>query len=126
MIDLDHFKMVNDTHGHLVGDRVLQQLGDLLRRQVRSVDVVARYGGEEFVVVLPETDKEGGAVFAERIRVAVAEHDFSDASDKLEVTVSIGVAGTPGDDIAFPEELLQQADTALYRAKEKGRNQVCQ
>ncbi len=126
MIDLDHFKLVNDTYGHLVGDRVLQQLGDLLRRQVRAVDVVARYGGEEFVVVLPETDKEGGAVFAERIRIAVAEYDFSDASEKLGATVSIGVAGTPDDGIASPEELLKQADTALYRAKEQGRNKVCQ
>jgi diguanylate cyclase (GGDEF)-like protein len=93
---------------------------------VRAVDVVARYGGEEFVVVLPETDKEGGVVFAERIRIAVAEHDFSDASEKLGATVSIGVAGTPGDGITSPEELLRHADAALYRAKEKGRNKVCQ
>ncbi len=101
-------------------------MGDLLRRQVRAVDVVARYGGEEFVVVLPETDKEGGAVFAERIRIAVSIYNFSDSSDRLETTVSIGVAGTPGDDIASPEELLKHADAALYRAKEKGRNKVCQ
>lgn len=124
MIDLDRFKTVNDTHGHLVGDRVLQQLGDLLRRQVRSVDVVARYGGEEFVVVLPETDKEGAAVFAERMCISVAQYDFSDAAEKLGATVSIGVAGTPNDDITGPEALLKQADAALYRAKEHGRNQV--
>ena len=124
MIDLDRFKTINDTHGHLVGDRVLQQLGDLLRRQVRSVDVVARYGGEEFVVVLPETDKEGAAVFAERMCIAVAEYDFSDAADRLGVTVSIGVAGTPNDDITAPDALLKHADAALYRAKAQGRNQV--
>ena len=124
MIDLDRFKTVNDTYGHLVGDRVLQQLGDLLRRQVRTVDVVARYGGEEFVVVLPETDEEGAVVFAERLRVAVSENDFSDAAEKLNATVSIGVAGTPGDNIGSGEELIGSADKALYVAKANGRNQV--
>ena len=124
LVDLDKFKEANDTFGHLVGDRVLQQLGDLLRRQVRSVDLVARYGGEEFVVVLPETDKEGAVVFAERMRVAVSEHDFSDGPQRLAATVSIGVAGTPTDGIASPEELLRHADQALYKAKQNGRNQV--
>ena len=124
MIDLDRFKTVNDTYGHLVGDRVLQQLGDLLRRQVRTVDVVARYGGEEFVVVLPETDEEGAVVFAERLRVAVSENDFSDAAEKLNATVSIGVAGTPGDNIGSGEDLIGSADKALYVAKANGRNQV--
>jgi two-component system cell cycle response regulator len=124
MIDLDRFKTINDTYGHLVGDRVLQQLGDLLRRQVRTVDVVARYGGEEFVVVLPETDEEGAVVFAERLRVAVSENDFSDAAEKLNATVSIGVAGTPGDNIGSGEDLIGSADKALYVAKANGRNQV--
>ncbi len=124
MIDLDRFKNINDTYGHLVGDRVLQQLGDILRRQVRSVDLVARYGGEEFVVVLPETDKTGAAVFAERIRIAVEGHDFADGDERLGATVSIGVAGSP--DVAETAQLLMGgADQALYRAKHAGRNRVC-
>ncbi len=125
MIDLDRFKTVNDTFGHLVGDRVLQQLGDLLRRQVRSVDVVARYGGEEFVVLLPETDKQGAVVFAERIRIAVEQHNFSDSGGEIWATVSIGVAGTPNDGISSAEELLGHADNTLYEAKAGGRNRVC-
>ncbi len=124
MIDLDRFKRINDTYGHLVGDRVLQQLGDLLRRQVRTVDAVARYGGEEFVVLLPETDTEGAVVFAERIRQAVEEYDFSDGNESVRVTVSIGVAATPASEVVDPKMLLGKADEALYRAKNGGRNLV--
>lgn len=124
MIDLDRFKEVNDTYGHLVGDRVLQQLGELLRRQVRTVDVVARYGGEEFAVVLPETEKAGGIVFAERIRAAVAAHDFSDSDEPLHLTVSIGVASTSEPGVESEEQLIELADRALYRAKNEGRNLV--
>jgi two-component system cell cycle response regulator len=123
MIDLDRFKDVNDRFGHLVGDRVLQQLGDLLRRQVRSVDAVARYGGEEFAVVLPETDEQGGVIFAERIRQAVAAHDFADTGEPLRLTVSVGVAHTSRD-VDTPERLIDVADRALYRAKNEGRNLV--
>ena len=103
---------------------MLQQFGDLLRRQVRTVDVVARYGGEEFVVVLPETDTEGAVVFAERIRQAVEEYDFSDGTESVRVTVSIGVAATPASEVIDPEMLLGKADEALYRAKNGGRNLV--
>ncbi len=125
MIDLDRFKNVNDTRGHLAGDSLLRQLGDLLRQEVRSVDLVARYGGEEFVIVLPDTDLEGGLVFAERLRQRVSEVDFSEAGDPLEITVSIGVASVArGEDPISPESLVARADEALYRAKNEGRNRV--
>jgi two-component system cell cycle response regulator len=124
LIDLDRFKAVNDTLGHLVGDAVLRQLGELLRREVRSVDLVARYGGEEFVVLLPNTATDGGMSFAERLRIRVAQQDFTTGLAPLALTVSIGVAtfpATPGETV---EELLAAADQALYRAKHDGRNLV--
>jgi two-component system, cell cycle response regulator len=124
MIDLDWFKEINDTRGHLVGDTVLRQLGDALRHEARSVDVVARYGGEEFTLVLPETGKEGGTAFAERIRVLIESHNFADEGDPLRATVSIGVATfTQGED-ASVESMIADADAALYRAKREGRNLV--
>lgn len=125
MIDLDRFKQVNDQHGHLAGDSVLRQVGDLLRREVRSVDAVARYGGEEFVVILPETDQEGARTFAERIRYRIEQHDFAEAGDPLRVTVSVGVASITPTNAADPDALIDLGDQALYRAKHGGRNQVC-
>jgi two-component system cell cycle response regulator len=126
MIDLDRFKDVNDSRGHLVGDSVLRQIGDLLRSEVRSVDLAARYGGEEFVIVLPETDADGALVFAERLRKRVMQTDFSETAEALNITVSIGVASaTPDGDVPTPDTLISQADKALYRAKNQGRNRVC-
>jgi len=124
MIDLDRFKAVNDTLGHLVGDAVLRQLGELLRREVRSVDLVARYGGEEFVVLLPNTATDGGLSFAERLRVRVEQHDFTSGLAPLALTVSIGVATFPAAPSQTVDELLAAADQALYRAKHDGRNLV--
>jgi two-component system, cell cycle response regulator len=124
MVDIDHFKRINDTMGHLVGDTVLRQLGDLLRREVRSVDSVARYGGEEFVIVLPETGTHGALVFAERMRQRIQVQPFGDGGTPLSVTVSIGVATFPDQKITNPESFLALADTALYRAKADGRNLV--
>ena len=124
MIDLDRFKQINDSRGHLVGDSVLKQVGDLLSREARSVDIVARYGGEEFVIVLPDTNLEGGMAFAERVRYRVANHDFGDQGGSLRVTVSIGVAVFPEDGIVTADHLFARADAALYRAKEQGRNLV--
>jgi two-component system cell cycle response regulator len=124
MIDLDRFKQINDRHGHLVGDSVLRQVGDILRREVRSVDSVARYGGEEFVIVLPETGVQGALTFAERIRVRVGGHDFAEAGDPVLATVSIGVACVSGKESSDSESLIALADKALYRAKNGGRNQV--
>jgi two-component system cell cycle response regulator len=124
MIDLDRFKLVNDTRGHLVGDAVLRQLGELLRAEVRSVDLVARYGGEEFVVLLPNTATDGGVSFAERLRQRVERHDFAGGLAPLAITVSIGVATYPAQPGQTVEELLAAADQALYRAKHDGRNLV--
>jgi two-component system cell cycle response regulator len=125
MIDLDRFKAVNDTRGHLIGDSVLRQIGDLLRGEVRSVDLAARYGGEEFVIVLPETDPDGAQAFAERLRKRVVQTNFAETGDPLNVTVSIGVASTgPGSAVPTPDALIASADKALYRAKNEGRNRV--
>ncbi len=124
MVDLDHFKQINDTLGHLVGDVVLRQLGDLLRHEVRSVDAVARYGGEEFVIVLPETAVHGAMVFAERMRQRISQYPFGDAQVPVRVTVSIGLASYPDPKVTNPETFLATADTALYRAKADGRNLV--
>lgn len=124
LIDVDRFKSINDTHGHIVGDRVLRQLGELLRREIRTVDVVARYGGEEFVIVLPETVPDGALSFAERIRAKVQDYRFADDKQSLTATVSIGVASIPPLEVASPEDLIARADVALYRAKNEGRNLV--
>ncbi len=123
MIDLDWFKEINDTRGHLVGDVVLRELGEHLRREARSVDIVARYGGEEFTLVLPETGFEGGAAFAERIRIQVETHNFAVEGEPIRATVSIGVATFSGQE-ATVESMIEEADSGLYRAKREGRNLV--
>ena len=125
LLDLDHFKKINDGHGHLVGDEVLREVATLLAHAVRSVDVVARYGGEEFVVVLPETGREGAVAFAERIRERIAEQTFGHgAGARLPITASIGVATFPTPGVDTVEDLFASADAALYRAKADGRNRV--
>jgi two-component system cell cycle response regulator len=126
LIDLDHFKRVNDTHGHLVGDAVLRDVSELLLGVARGVDVVGRYGGEEFLVVLPETDDDGAAAFAERVRERVEAHAFRPWDDgrELRTTASIGVASFPAARIESVEDLFARADAALYRAKADGRNRV--
>jgi two-component system cell cycle response regulator len=125
MIDLDRFKDVNDNRGHLVGDTVLRQLGDMLRREVRSVDLAARYGGEEFIIVLPDTTPDGAMIFAERLRKRVESKNFAESGDPLNITVSIGVASVSGESGAVePEAMIARADEALYRAKNDGRNRV--
>ena len=125
MLDLDHFKTVNDQHGHLAGDNILREIGTLLAGAVRTIDVVARYGGEEFVLILPETSTEGAAVFAERLRERVAERSFDqEGLPGLHLTCSIGVATFPSPRVASTEDLFARADEALYRAKSGGRNQV--
>lgn len=125
LLDIDHFKVVNDSHGHQVGDIVLAETAALVRRQMRKEDLVARYGGEEFAVMLPHTDRLGAAILAERVREAVAEHAY-ECGDGLSVsiTVSLGVASFPLDEVKDAAELLRLADTRLYQAKSGGRNQT--
>jgi len=126
MVDIDHFKSINDQHGHLVGDDVLRQVGTQLSGDVRTIDVVARYGGEEFVLILPETGEEGATVFAERLRERVEQHDFDLGDGRIfHLTCSVGVATFPSSRVASTEDLFARADEALYRAKSGGRNRVC-
>ena len=126
LVDLDHFKLINDTYGHLAGDDVLIAVASLLQRAARTVDTVARYGGEEFVFVLPETGRQGALAFAERIRDRLASHRFTvGARQDVRVTASIGVATYPAPGLDSVEDLFRAADAALYRAKGSGRNLVC-
>ena len=122
MLDLDHFKQLNDTYGHEQGDQVLVQVADLLRREQRAVDVVARLGGEEFVMLLPETWLRGARIYAERILRRVGEASFGMAANPVGITVSIGIASYPDERVSDPSSLLRLADTNLLRAKADGRN----
>ncbi|GAM11273.1 putative protein [Geobacter sp. OR-1] len=123
-IDLDHFKSVNDTHGHLVGSRLLSEVGQLLGRSVRKVDSAARFGGDEFVLMFPNTSKEWGHVLAERLCRILREAEFrSDNGDRLNVTGSFGVAAYP-EDADNSRELLGMADRAMYLVKETSRDAV--
>jgi two-component system cell cycle response regulator len=124
MADLDYFKRVNDTYGHAAGDTVLMDTADVLRESLRATDVAARWGGEEFLIVLPETDVNGAALWAERWREDIERHEFEEPDGKhLKVTISVGVASLT-DDMDNQDVLIDSADKALYRAKEGGRNRV--
>lgn len=123
MLDLDHFKRINDERGHVCGDRVLRELARLLEARLRASEFLARYGGEEFAFVLPEADPEGARTFAERIRERVASHVFDDDGESLRITVSIGGASWhPG--MKAESDLIEAADRGLYEAKRAGRNRV--
>jgi diguanylate cyclase (GGDEF)-like protein len=124
MIDIDHFKAVNDEHGHPVGDAILREVARILKDTLRVVDSVGRYGGEEFVCILPHTNHEEARLTAERIRGAIADHAFRLGSQQCHVTVSVGVATYPSERVDSPGALLREADKALYRAKQSGRNRV--
>ena len=125
MIDVDHFKRINDTSGHPVGDAVLKNLASLLSQHLRSTDLVARYGGEEFVVLLFDTPTSIGMEVGEKLREKVQEAHFDgwDAETHGPITISVGVAGFPND-AREADRLILLADRALYRAKSDGRNQV--
>jgi two-component system cell cycle response regulator len=124
MIDLDRFKTVNDTFGHLCGDFVLREMADMIRTSVRKEDLFARYGGEEFVLVLVETDREEAVLVADRIRQSIADHQFRFESSPVKLTISIGIACMSGDMTVTPASLLKNADENLYQAKRIGRNRV--
>ena len=124
MIDVDHFKRVNDTYGHQAGDAVLVTIASSLLCSLRKQDVIGRYGGEEFAVILPETAKQNAMVVAERFRNVVASAETDIGSSRLSVTVSIGVAALSDEEASNTEALVRAADRALYRAKQEGRNRV--
>jgi diguanylate cyclase (GGDEF)-like protein len=131
MMDLDYFKVVNDSYGHLVGSQTLEEMGGVLKGALRAGDVAARFGGEEFAAFLLDADYAQGLVAAERVRSAIEKHEFSavrtgsSGEHKIHhITISIGAAAFP-DDARDPIELIELADSALYRAKRSGRNKIC-
>ncbi len=125
MLDLDHFKLVNDTHGHQFGDFVLAQSAKILKKLVRDIDFVARYGGEEFFIILPNTDMKGTIILAERICNSFAHNKFKKGKISEVVTVSIGVSSTANSNVGKKGDIIANADSALYHAKRRGRNNVC-
>jgi len=124
MLDIDHFKKVNDTYGHQAGDYVLRQLADVISQLIRNEDIFARYGGEEFVILLRDTDEEKAFVFAMRIRRAVEKHEFKFQDKIIPITVSIGISTLKDGNFKTPEEMFRVADEYLYKAKNNGRNRV--
>ena len=123
MIDVDHFKLYNDTCGHLAGDEVLKNIAAIFKGSIRESDCVGRYGGEEFLIVLPETVADDAGRIADRIRSRLAEEDFPAGPQTVKITISGGIASYPGNGRS-PESLLRSADAALYQAKNRGRNRV--
>ncbi len=124
MFDIDHFKLVNDTHGHLAGDHVLKELARRIKSRIRREDLFARYGGEEFATVLNVTTLEGGVRFAEHIRHLIASEPFEFAGESFTVTMSLGVASVIGEAGVDSMNLIKRADENLYAAKHAGRNRV--
>ncbi|HEY5514205.1 MAG TPA: diguanylate cyclase, partial [Geomonas sp.] len=124
IVDIDYFKKVNDTYGHQNGDIVLATVASLSQRELRAYDSAARYGGEEFVLVIPGTSLPGAVLVAERLRQAVLEFSFPAPMEDLTVTISLGVATYPSAQVDSVDSLFRQADEALYRAKQNGRNRV--
>ena len=123
LMDLDHFKNINDTYGHLAGDMVLQDVAKIIQKNIRETDTAARYGGEEFIVLLPNTKKEDAVHLAERMRLSIENHTFPDMQNAA-ITISIGIAGVPDKDITTEDKIVQCADIALYKSKQNGRNRT--
>ncbi|WP_268799500.1 GGDEF domain-containing protein [Pseudomonas huanghezhanensis] len=123
MFDIDHFKRVNDTFGHQCGDRVIQRVADIIREHIRDADIAGRYGGEAFAMLLPDSDKHGGAMLAERLRISVQALEIQHEGQTVRCTISFGVA-----DLYLPlddhKALIESADQGLYASKKNGRNQV--
>jgi diguanylate cyclase (GGDEF)-like protein len=125
MVDIDHFKKINDTHGHLAGDSALKELCRRLKPRIRTTDLLARYGGEEFAVVLPNTDLAGALQVAELLRGLVEADTFTHEALKIPCTISLGVAEVDLANPGKPDELIKRADEKLYEAKHSGRNRAC-
>ena len=124
MFDIDHFKKINDSYGHLAGDYVLKHLASTVKTKIRREDLFARYGGEEFAIVLPEIDGPNSKAFAEKVRQLVEKQDFRFENTRIQVTISMGV-GSIDDEHPDAATLVKQADEFLYEAKSAGRNRVC-
>jgi diguanylate cyclase (GGDEF)-like protein len=125
MFDVDYFKRVNDTYGHLAGDAVLVHLARITQSTIRTEDVLARYGGEEFAVICRGIALLNAGVLGERLRVRVEQENFDYQGTRLPVTISVGVAALPEANVGAPADLVRDADKALYEAKRSGRNRVC-
>lgn len=124
MIDIDYFKDFNDRYGHIVGDAILRELSRTIQENIRQIDLIGRYGGEEFSIILSETDKDAAQLAAERIRLAIQDKHIRVYDEELKITVSIGISTYPYDGKEI-ERLIDKADSALYQAKQAGRNRVC-
>jgi len=125
MVDIDHFKKVNDTFGHTEGDKVLCEISSLLKTSVRKKDTVARYGGEEFILILPEAGIDESSMIAERVRKLIESTPFDVGKARINLTVSLGISNFPAHRPRSKEDLIKMADLALYDAKRSGRNKVC-
>ena len=126
MIDIDYFKIYNDSMGHQAGDRILKEMAQILKNQSRKIDSVCRYGGEEFTIILPQTDKKEAFMIAERLRMDIEKHSFlnEDVLPNKKLTVSLGISTFPADG-SQPAELITSADKLLYQAKNQGKNTTC-
>jgi diguanylate cyclase (GGDEF)-like protein len=124
MIDIDDFKSFNDTYGHLLGDRILYEVAQILRESLRVHDIIGRYGGEEFALLMPETDIKGALVVAERYRRRVEEYVHLEKDIELKLTISIGIAAFPHKEIKTVDDLIRLADNAMYKSKRNGKNRV--
>lgn len=125
MMDMDHFKLVNDGHDHLFGSFVLSEVGRIIQNSVRNIDIPARYGGDEFLIVLTETHAEGALSFCERLREKICEHHFKSGTDEIKLTASLGFAIASPAEVDFDAQaLVREADHALYESKRAGRNQT--
>jgi diguanylate cyclase (GGDEF)-like protein len=124
MMDMDHFKTVNDTNDHLFGSFVLKETGEIIKSTMREIDFAARYGGDEFLIVLTETNQNGTMTFCNRLRENIENHTFDDGRNQMNLTVSLGFAIAEGDEGLDARSLVRLADHALYDAKEAGRNRV--
>jgi diguanylate cyclase (GGDEF)-like protein len=123
LLDLDHFKRLNDTHGHLAGDEVLTGFAEDVRRCLREDDIICRWGGEEFIILLKDTNTTGARRVAEKIRLLAEQHTYVFTGTALQVTVSLGLTVLNAEDTL--QSLIARADRALYSAKQTGRNRVC-
>lgn len=125
MLDIDYFKKINDKYGHQEGDRVLKGLAFLLKKNIRSIDLISRYGGDEMIILFPHTDLKGAHIVAERLRKKVEEYNFGNPKKPLRFTVSMGLVSFDKEDVLGEDSLMRAMDKQLYKAKQTGRNKVC-